>query len=256
MTLADDPRAPADPVLGEAPRRVMKTAEGVALEIVHDIVTRGLKKGDRLPLETAMVRQYQVSRVSLREALRILEVQGLISLKPGPGGGPTVGAVDPRFLARTQALYFHLSGANYRDLFSAHVLLEPLCAELAAGHPDRRLVRQKMSPYVGDDHALEGPGYWKETSGFHEAIFDLSDNRVLSLITRSIGQIVFDHVMAGMEPVHLRGQIVEEHSMIARAVVHGQKQRAARLMREHNQGLLRYYEETWPWRFNDLIEWR
>src|SRR5687768_6499818 len=84
----------------DGPRRIRKTSEVVAMQIVRDIVDRGLVEGDRLPLEAAMVRQYRVSRASLREALRLLEVQGLISLRPGRGGGPAVGAADPQHLAR------------------------------------------------------------------------------------------------------------------------------------------------------------
>src|SRR5688500_9697181 len=53
---------------GDGPRRVRKTSEVVAMQIVKDIVDRGLVEGDRLPLEAAMVRQYRVSRASLREA--------------------------------------------------------------------------------------------------------------------------------------------------------------------------------------------
>ena len=62
-----------------------------------------------------MVEQYGVSRASLREALRLLEVQGLISLKPGPGGGRWSARSSRRNLARTAALYFHLGGATYAD---------------------------------------------------------------------------------------------------------------------------------------------
>lgn len=56
-----------------------KTSETVALSIVHDIAARGLTRGDRLALEADMLSQYRVSRASPREALRILEVQGLRS---------------------------------------------------------------------------------------------------------------------------------------------------------------------------------
>src|SRR5687767_1624471 len=62
------------------PRRTVKASERVALEIVRAIVAQGLRTGDRLPLEAEMVEQYGVSRASLREALRLLEVQGLIRL--------------------------------------------------------------------------------------------------------------------------------------------------------------------------------
>ena len=72
--------------MAETPRRTAKTAETVAAAIVRDIVSRKLRPGDTLPLESEMLAHYRVSRASLREALRILEVQELIRLKPGPGG--------------------------------------------------------------------------------------------------------------------------------------------------------------------------
>lgn len=234
----------------------MKAAEGVALEIVHDLVRRGLQTGDHLPQEAAMLRQYQVSRASLREALRILEVQGLISIKPGPGGGPVVGTVNPSFLARTQSLFFHLGGANYDDLFRTHVVLEPLSAELAACHPDRVKVQEKLSPFLGDQPGATALECWKESSGFHQAIQDLSANRVLSLITQSIGRIVLDSVVAGREPGSPGSSVVEEHAAIGRAVIEGQRERAAKLMREHSYQVLHCYEEHWSWRFRDLIECR
>src|ERR1700674_4372171 len=118
-------------------RRSPKTSERVALEIVHEISGRGLRPGDHLPLEAAMVEGYGVSRASLREALRLLEVQGLIRIKPGPAGGPQVGTVDAANLARTASMYCHLGAATYGQLLRAQALFEPLCATLAAEHPER-----------------------------------------------------------------------------------------------------------------------
>jgi DNA-binding FadR family transcriptional regulator len=130
--------------LHRPPSRAVKASEQVAQAIVRDMVQRGLGSGERLPGEAAMAASYRVSRATLREALRILEVQGLISLKPGPGGGPTVGTVEPRNLARTQSLYFHLGAARYRDVMAAQVEMESTCARLAAGHPDRA---EAMAPW-------------------------------------------------------------------------------------------------------------
>jgi GntR family transcriptional repressor for pyruvate dehydrogenase complex len=62
--------------------------------IVRDIVERGRQPGDALEGESRMLERFGVSRASLREALRILETQGLITIKPGPGGGPSVGTTD------------------------------------------------------------------------------------------------------------------------------------------------------------------
>src|SRR4029078_1313915 len=73
------------------PRPVWKTSEVVAFAVARDIVDHGLQSGDGWLLEAEMVEQYHVSRESLREALRLLEAQGIVSIRRGPGGGPGLG---------------------------------------------------------------------------------------------------------------------------------------------------------------------
>ncbi len=234
-------------------RRTLKKSEQVALEIVHDIVARGLATGDRLPLEVEMVEQYSVSRASLREAVRLLEVQGLIRLKPGPGGGPVVGAVEPAHLARTASLYFHLGSATYAQLLDTQVLLEPLCAELAARQPNRRDV---MRPYTETARPHDRPEYHRVTSDFHGAVYRLVANPVLTLLTQAVTQIVTYHVVSTMDPVDLHEAILEEHAALARAIAAGNVRKAAQLMRDHFQAQHDYYARRAPGRLTELIEWR
>src|SRR4051812_15785186 len=94
----------------DAVLRRLKTSESVARDIARDIIEARLTTGDALPPETAMLQQYGVSRESLREALRLLEVQGLISIRRGPGGGPVVGTVDPANIGRVLTLFFYMAG--------------------------------------------------------------------------------------------------------------------------------------------------
>jgi GntR family transcriptional regulator, transcriptional repressor for pyruvate dehydrogenase complex len=236
-----------------APRRTQKTSERVANQIVHDIVARRLGTGDRLPLEAAMGEQYGVSRASLREALRILEVQGLIRLKPGPGGGPVVGAVDPANLARTAALYFHLGAATYGDLLASQAMLEPMCAMAAAAHPDRR---PAMKPFL-EAHLPDAEDEYRElTVDFHGTVYALAANPVLTLLTQAVTHIVTSHVVATMDPVELRPAILHEHAALARAVAAGHREKARRLMAEHFEAQHAYYRERWPSRLTELIEWR
>src|SRR5947207_1735311 len=141
------------PVTYELTRRNLKTSEIVALEMVRDIVAQDLKPGDRLPLESEMLVQYRVSRSSLREAMRLLEVQGLIAIRPGPGAGTVVGRVLPGNLSRTLTLHLHMLGANYDQLLEAWIETEPALARLAARNPDRAKVKEAMSPFLEDDHS-------------------------------------------------------------------------------------------------------
>lgn len=234
-------------------RRTQKASERVALQIVRDIVSRGLGKGDRLPLEANMVEEYGVSRASLREAMRLLEVQGLISLKPGPGGGPVIGVVSPANLARTEALYFHLAGATYGQLLATQVLLEPICAGLAARHPERA---DRLAPFLDEVDPEDLPAYRAQTEGFHDVVWGLADNPVLTLLTRSITHLVTDHVVATMDPVELRPSILVEHVELARVIADGDEMDARRLMAAHFEAQHDYYRKNWPARLTDLIEWR
>jgi DNA-binding FadR family transcriptional regulator len=79
-------------VAARSRRRTAKVSEIIAREIVHD--SRGLPPGTMLPSEAKLLERYQVGRTSLREALRVLEMQGLIVIRPGPGGGPMLTEVD------------------------------------------------------------------------------------------------------------------------------------------------------------------
>lgn len=236
-------------------RRTQKTSERVAISIVRDIVARGLGTGDRLPLEAAMVEHYGVSRASLREALRLLEVQGLIRLKPGPGGGPVVGTVEPAHLASMSTLYFHLGGGDYGHLLQVQVMLEPLCAQLAARHPDRAEVLRPFTDPEAHDH-LEEERYRSTTRDLHAAVYQLAANPVLTLLTEAVTTIVTEHVVANMDPVEMRPAILHEHTAIAGAIVAGDEAEAMRLMAEHFENQHDYYRSRSPERLDDLIEWR
>jgi DNA-binding FadR family transcriptional regulator len=253
----ETPAATAKPIPGVASlgdrRRTRKTSERTASDIVHDIVENGLVEGDQLPLEAAMVEQYGVSRSSMREALRLLEVQGLIRLKPGPGGGPTVGRAEATNLARIESLYFHLGGATYGQLLEAQVLHEPIVAELAARHPDRRAA---MTPFFETVDPNDEQAYRDSTNLFHDAIYQLAGNTVVALLTKSITCLVADHVVATMDPVKLRSAILDEHVVMARAIAAGHASKARQLMAEHFQLQHDYFRAHWPARLSELIEWR
>jgi DNA-binding FadR family transcriptional regulator len=240
--------------IGEHSRqRTQKTSERVAGEIVRDIVARRLGTGARLPLEAEMAAQYDVSRSSLREALRLLEVQGLIRLKPGPGGGPVVGVVEAAHLARTESLYFHLAGATYRDLIETQAMLEPLCALAAAANPAREAVMATLvAPGTHDD--LDQ--YHQDTVTFHRAVYELAANPVLRLLTESVTQLITSHILAGTDPVELHASIVDEHAAIASAIAEGDGAAAHQLTRDHFEAQHDYYRRTFPARLAQLIEWR
>ena len=116
---------------GSAPRPE-KAAMLVAQRIVQDALRDNRKPGDLLIPERTMVEKYQAGRGTVREALRLLEVQGVISLRPGPRGGPVPRTPDGSHLASTVVLLMQLRGAPYRAIVEVRSALEPMISSLAA----------------------------------------------------------------------------------------------------------------------------
>lgn len=253
------PRGFIEIATSDAVTRALKTSERVARDVAHDIIAQRLSPGDSLPAEAAMLEHYGVSRESLREGLRLLEVQGLISIRRGPGGGPVVGAVDPANLGRISTLYYHMSGATYRELFEAWQLSEGILAERAARNPDAARRQALMAPYLGDADAVSTPEqideYVQSQTKFHTAIGSLAGNRVLELSLQVFGQIVTHHVAVLDDPRTLASEIAHDHHRLARAVVAGHSTRARTIMEEHIGSVAAFTEAHLGSTFDDFIEW-
>jgi DNA-binding FadR family transcriptional regulator len=234
-------------------RRGAKIAEYLAQAIVHEIVSKKLPPGTLLPSESHMLEEYGVGRGSLREALRILEVHGIITLKPGPNGGPMVAKADVRDYGRMSSLFFHLGGATFNQLLDARLVLEPLMVKLAAQRRAQELVGQLADPRsteVQDDES-----YFDATKDFHQAVASMSDNAVLNLFSASLEALFRDQISGLLSPVDERQQVLEVHSAIARAIANGNATRAERLMREHMQQYADWVRARHPQMLDKVIDW-
>ncbi len=229
---------------GRKPRRQLKASENVALEILRDIVNDGKTAGDRLPLEAEMLVQYGVSRPSLREALRLLEFQGLIAIRPGPGSSTVVGKATPGNLAQMLVLYLHLANATYDELLSTWQLTEPLLARLAALNPDRAAVEASMAPFLIGEPAGGAPDR-SHALHFHDAVAELADNKVLALICHGVGSIADEHLVEEGH-VQVPAGLLDDHVSIARAINEGHGDKAAGLMAEHMAHVVAAFRKRWP----------
>src|SRR3954454_10755372 len=118
--------------IAEPAQRPPKAAMLVAQRIVRDALRDNLRPGDLLLPERIMLEKYETGRGTLREALRLLEFQGVISLKPGPGGGPVLMSPPASHLASTLMLLMQLNKAPYRAIVEVRNAFEPMISQLAA----------------------------------------------------------------------------------------------------------------------------
>lgn len=238
-------------------KRGAKLAQFVAAEIVRDVVARGLKTGDRLPTEAAMVEEYDVGRASIREGLRILENYGLVVMRQGLGGGPIVNAVHPEDLARTLLFYFHSTGATVREIAEARLVIEPASAKLAAQRQDPGQMAELRDIMAREQVAsMDDPEYIRLSNEFHYAVSGLSGNRVLDLLGRALRTLYTTRIYGGgILPPEARAGSRQVHKKIGNAILSGNGKLAERLMAEHLKEISDMQVQRTPEVMDQTVVW-
>jgi DNA-binding FadR family transcriptional regulator len=181
----------------DQPFRVPKTAELVARELRGKIVRGELKDGDTLPPEGELVTRYSVSRPTLREALRILESEALLTVTRGSRGGPRVHMPDPRLAARHFGLVLQSRGTTLADIYGARLLIEPSCVHLVATTA-RRTAPAVLNALIAQQRemlaAKDDVGHAHASARFHRALIELTGNRPLTLLMNMLTHIYEKHI--------------------------------------------------------------
>lgn len=195
--------------------RPEKTALILARRVVADIGRRELGVGDRLPSEREMLEDYQVGRGTLREALRFLELQRVISLKPGPGGGPTVEKPDASTLATTMLLLLQFDRVPYSSIVQTRRDLEPLMARLAAEHMTAEELEQ-LSGSVDDMRAGldDRAAFRRADRQFHHIVAWGTHNSIYGFLIDAVLDILGGVPLEADPPESLREATLRSHIAI------------------------------------------
>jgi GntR family transcriptional regulator, transcriptional repressor for pyruvate dehydrogenase complex len=227
--------------------RPPKTAMLLAQRIVADIHRRGNTVGDRLPPERVMLEEYAVGRGTLRESLRFLELQGLISLKPGPGGGPVVVSPDATSLATSLTLLLQFANAPFRTIAEARGGLEPMMAQLAAGRmTTAQLVDLKASVDDMGRHLDDQVVFLEENKRFHDVIARGSGNAMFGFLVDALLGILDGSAIGIDYPEPRREAVHNAHHRIYEAIASRDPEDAAASMSDHIAQYLNYAERKFP----------
>ena len=180
---------------GRAPR---EKPQQIADELRALIVSGALAEGDSLGHEPELVERFGVSRPSLREALRILEAEGLVTVVRGVHGGVVVHAPDERQTARTAALVLQARNVSLADVFEARGLLEPIAARAIATARGRRAAVKELRALIDqEESAIEDPEqFGTANAAFHERLVSLAGNQTLSIVAEMLNEVVARAVTA------------------------------------------------------------
>jgi DNA-binding FadR family transcriptional regulator len=177
--------------------KIPKTGELIARELRKRIVRGELEEGASLPAEAELMVQLGVSRASLREALRILESESLLTVRRGSRGGPVVHRPDSALAASYFGLILQLEGATLEDLYEARMLIEPPAVRMVVRNSNGRAPESLLSIMRKEEEALEQSDM--ASSGahiarFHDALIELAGNKTLLLLMKILNIIYEQHI--------------------------------------------------------------
>jgi GntR family transcriptional regulator, transcriptional repressor for pyruvate dehydrogenase complex len=164
----------------------------IADELRQLIVVGELDEGDSLGHEPDLIQRFGVSRPSLREALRILEAEGLISVVRGVQGGVVVHRPDKRLTARTAAIVLQSRNVSLADVFEARTILEPAAVRLLASSRNRKASGRKLGTLIVEqEEAIGDPeAFGHANARFHEELVALAGNQTLTIVAEMLNEVV------------------------------------------------------------------
>jgi DNA-binding FadR family transcriptional regulator len=171
--------------------RVPKAGEMVASQLRRQIVLGELKEADQLPSESVLMEQFGVSRPTLREAFRILEAEGAITVRRGVRGGARVQVPDISVAARHIGLLLQYRGALLSDVYEVRAVLEPAAARMAARRRTSADLRRLQEVVDRHRESVDDPGTaFVADAEFHQLILELSGNETLQVLAGMLSSII------------------------------------------------------------------
>jgi DNA-binding FadR family transcriptional regulator len=218
-------------------------SENVAEEIRRQIATGALAPGDMLPAEHALLERFGVARPTMREALRIVESDGLITILRGVNGGAKVREPDLATLARRAGLHLQMRGVHMADLMEALRVVQPGAVKLAATAATPAQVtelRAQVDEVAKADSVSE---FTDAASEFLRQLMHASGNQTLAFLSNLIDQLVHAETLAyAAEHVtevdpdterEFRTWCVDQYTRLVDLIEGGEGDKAEALWRRH-----------------------
>lgn len=226
------------PVTAFTAVRRTRLFEGVVAQL-RDLIRAGsLVPGQRLPPERELAERFQVSRASLREAIRSLEMEGLVVIRAGAGTFVSEQGFDRaidllahRLLAEREVL---------ADILELRLILEPQIAALAAQRAtaeDKRRLSAILKEQ--EEQIARGETGAAADTAFHSDVASASHNQALERLSVALVDLLAPIRDEGLQTAHRSLQSLQTHRAILAAIREGDEQAARLAMREHIVGVER-----------------
>jgi GntR family transcriptional repressor for pyruvate dehydrogenase complex len=202
---------------------------------IRDAVFSGLRPGDWLGTESELAAKLGVSRLTMRDAVRTLEAQGMVEVRVGAAGGLRVAQPSPAHLAEALAVQTNLLGISWDEIIEALVCVEPQVAGLAAlRRSEEHLDRLRSSLEVHRSWYSDLMRFHEATRDFHLSVAEASGNGALYVALRAL-RMTEERMFSPFEELpNAAPQITRDHAQILDAIEAGDRQKAEEAMRAHH----------------------
>ncbi len=214
------------------PMKKSRLYEGIVKQITDMIKCGELKPGDRLPTERDLAVELNVSRTAIREALRAMELMGIIESKVG--GGTYIRELTLENLMDPLAGILSRNDRLTIELIEVRMLLEVEIAKQAARRVNEKNIQAlEKSLQLMQKEIDDGGLGLKGDNAFHLELAKAADNLAMMSITRLCGELLNNTRKAALEALEDRRLGVRHHQAIFEAVKAGRAEEAGQLMRMH-----------------------
>ncbi len=210
-----------------------KLPQQIIRNIRNMVLDGRLKPGDKLPSEQELIKTFSVSRQTIREVLRVLEAQGLLSIRPGAGGGTFVREVDIDVTRQSLINFLHQTDLSLQHLFQLRQILDPYFAEIAAktmSFDDLQALAQIVATqkrYLDEGNLAEAR---RAEIQFHRELARVTDNPLLILLQDFI-ETLLEKIKAQLSPDRAFSQhSLDWHSRVIEALERQDADSARRAM--------------------------
>jgi GntR family transcriptional repressor for pyruvate dehydrogenase complex len=213
-----------------------KAADVMVQEVIGMLVGGELKPGDRLGSESDLIRRFGFSRAVVREALRVLESEGVVTVKPGPHGGIFCGSPGVTQIARSIDLYGALHDITPEDLAEARLELEVVVARLAAvrrTEGDLETLDRLNVEWMEGIARYDRDGAAQVNVDFHMAMTEAAHNPVFLAMMDALEGLLYSTALEPKYPVRQLDYVVNAHEYVLRPIRARDADEAAVQMRRH-----------------------
>lgn len=215
-----------------APIERSSVAEKVAKHLLDLVRSKNLKPGDQLPPERELASMMQVSRPSVREALRGLQILGVLKMRQG--GGIYVSSLDASDLLAPLQFLITLNVENVDALYESRLIIDARIGRLAAERmADADILKLKNLLDVQKDLITDPLGFRVADSEFHRVIMESTRNPFLVQISSSLYVLGMEYRRIAAETPGVTRQSFADHQVIVAALAARDPEAAGRAMEVH-----------------------